>query len=69
MKNWYIYILMLIFGMGFSACDDNEPDKDNSIFDTSEAERNAFDKWLKVNYVDTYNIDFIYIWGTERNVY
>ena len=49
MKNWYIYILMLIFGMGFSACDDNEPDKDNSIFDTSEAERNAFDKWLKVN--------------------
>lgn len=60
MKNWYIYILMLIFGMGFSACDDNEPDKDNSIFDTSEAERNAFDKWLKVNYVDTYNIDFIY---------
>ena len=60
MKNWYIYILMLIFGMGCSACDDNEPDKDNSIFDTSEAERNAFDKWLKVNYVDTYNIDFIY---------
>ena len=60
MKNWYIYILMLIFGMGFSACDDNEPDKNNSIFDTSEAERNAFDKWLKVNYVDTYNIDFIY---------
>ena len=41
------------------SCGDDDINSD-SIFDTSEAERNTFDTWLLKNYAYPYNIDFKY---------
>lgn len=63
----YIFISTLIFGMalGFSSCSKDEPDS-KSIFDTEETELDPnsasykFDKWLQVNYLEPYNLQFRY---------
>ncbi len=53
-----LYILIMAF-IGFStSC--TEEELDESIFDTSEPQRNEFDKWLLSNYVYPYNIDLKY---------
>lgn len=59
MKNWYIYLLMVLMTGIFSACENDDP-ADQSIFDTTEKERSEFDRWLVENYLDPYNIDFKY---------
>lgn len=56
------YILMLgmaaaLFGLGSCSEDDLDP---VSIFQPEERKENDFDKWLKKNYTDTYNIRLIY---------
>lgn len=58
-KNWYIYLICILVSGCFFACQDVDL-SDQSIFDTSEKERNEFDRWLKENYLDPYNIDFKY---------
>lgn len=63
----YILIPALVFGiaMGFSSCSKDEPDS-KSIFDTegTELDPNSasykFDKWLQVNYLEPYNLQFRY---------
>jgi len=53
----FLPILVLIF----SACKDENPDLDNSIFDdTVIKEKNKFDKWLDDYFVKPYNIRVIY---------
>ena len=53
----YIKLFILIASVSlFAACSDDSLDS-KSIFDTqNKEEQNDFDKWLKTNYVDTYNI-------------
>lgn len=63
----YIYISALVFVMvlGFSSCSKDEPDS-KSIFDTEDTELDPnsasykFDKWLEVNYLEPYNLQFRY---------
>lgn len=58
MKAKYIALLACAFSLGMTAC---EEDLDSeSIFDNETKIENDFDKWLKRNYVDTYNIEFKY---------
>ncbi len=39
---------------------EDEPDKSVSVITTGNTEQNDFDKWLKANFVEPYNIDFKY---------
>ena len=57
----YIKLLILIASVSlFAACSEESLDS-KSIFDSQpKEEQNDFDKWLKTNYVDTYNIRFNY---------
>lgn len=43
-----------------AACKEDNPDKNNSIFDTNSPERNSFDTWLLNNYTIPYNIRLLY---------
>lgn len=54
---------LLLAGTGLVtvSCNDDEM-KDGSIFDTTPPVRNEFDQWLMKNYVNPYNIDFMYKW-------
>ncbi|MFT3738582.1 MAG: putative zinc-binding metallopeptidase [Breznakibacter sp.] len=58
MKKFSIYIAVCLL-VGLGACSEDDL-SDNSIFDTSEVERNEFDTWLLKNYTYPYNIDFKY---------
>lgn len=62
MKKYIIYTLMIAMTGFFGACNnDDDIDTKNSIFGTGEEyEPNAFDTWLKENYVDPYNIKVKY---------
>ena len=53
------YISMLMLSCFLWSCNDDNLDS-KSIFDTSEVERNDFEKWLLHNYTYPYNIDFKY---------
>lgn len=39
---------------------DDEPDASKSVLTEQLAEKTAFDKWLDRNYLDAYNVDFMY---------
>lgn len=65
MKKFLIYLCMFLLpGALVMSCsnDDNEVDKENSIFDdgSEETEMNEFDQWLLENYVYPYNIEVKY---------
>ena len=64
MKKFLIYLCMFLLPGVWVSCsnDDNEVDKNNSIFeDTGEdAEMNEFDQWLLENYVYPYNLEVKY---------
>lgn len=64
MKKFLIYLCMFLLPGAWVSCsnDDNEVDKNNSIFeDTGEdAKMNEFDQWLLENYVYPYNIEVKY---------
>lgn len=63
----YIKLFILIASVSlFAACSDDSLDS-KSIFDTqNKEEQNDFDKWLKTNYVDTYNIRFNYRYSDKE---
>lgn len=49
-------MIAAIAALTMTACSDDEPES-KSIFDNQTATaENDFDRWLKVNYVDDYNI-------------
>lgn len=59
------YMLMSLAAMAaFSSCSKDDVSSE-SIFNTSEVQRNEFDKWLKTNYTDTYNIEFNYLYNDK----
>lgn len=62
------YIKLFIFMVSvvlFAGCSDDKLDS-KSIFDTEATPQNEFDKWLKTNYVDTYNIRFNYRYSDKE---
>ncbi|MBN1182174.1 MAG: putative zinc-binding metallopeptidase [Bacteroidales bacterium] len=54
-----IYIIAILLTGSIWSCSEDDITGD-SIFDTSEIERNEFEKWLLKNYTWPYNIDFKY---------
>lgn len=65
MKIIKLLILMVSVVM-FAGCSDDEPNS-KSIFDTEPIAQNEFDKWLKTNFVDTYNIRFNYRYSDKES--
>lgn len=62
------YFNLLLAGLAVtlaSSCAKDDVDSNNSIFDTSEVVRNDFDKWLKKNYTDSFNIEFNYLYNDK----
>ena len=53
------YILLFCLVFSFMGCYEDELNP-TSIFQDSKVQQNDFDKWLKKNYTDTYNINFNY---------
>lgn len=53
------YILLFCLAISFMGCSEDELNP-TSIFQDSKVEQNDFDKWLKKNYTDVYNIKFNY---------
>lgn len=53
----YLIILSLIL---LTACSKEKLDSESIFSETVTKKENAFDKWLKANYVDTYNIRLYY---------
>jgi substrate import-associated zinc metallohydrolase lipoprotein len=60
MKYIKIYLFAALALMMAACGSDNDVDTANSIFSTDSISRNAFDKWLLANYVNTYNLEFKY---------
>ncbi|MBQ6871313.1 MAG: putative zinc-binding metallopeptidase [Bacteroidales bacterium] len=52
----YIIIALSVFAV---SCEKDELNSE-SVIKVSQYEENDFDKWLRVNYLNPYNIDFIY---------
>ncbi len=63
----YIKLFLLVVSVALLAsCSEDKLDS-KSIFDTNNTEeQNEFDKWLKTNYVDTYNIRFNYRYSDKE---
>lgn len=62
MKTTHIFGLMMlaVSAMAFTACSDDDPDTSYSVITTGNTELNDFDRWLRANYNEPYNIDFKY---------
>lgn len=61
MKKYIICTLISLSVFGIGACNnDDDIDRDHSIFTTEPIEYNKFDQWLLKNYTYPYNIDFKY---------
>lgn len=59
-------------GATFTACSNDDELSPTSVITTSLAKQNQFDKWLKANFVDPYNIEFKYRYDhneTDMNYY
>ena len=62
-------ITLFFVGALLTGCADDDLSSE-SIFDTASPARNEFDQWLKTNFTDQYNIDFIYRYNDkEHNKY
>lgn len=58
-------------GLGFTSCSDDDLDS-TSIINPSMPQQNEFDKWLKANFIDGYNVEFKYRYDhneTDLNYY
>ena len=61
MKKNILYILpLMLLTLGFSSCDKDELKSESVITTDKIYKENQFDKWLKRNYREPYNIDFKY---------
>ena len=60
MKKNFKYILpLMLLALGLTSCEKDEI-KSESVITVDSYQKNAFDKWLEVNFVNPYNIDFKY---------
>lgn len=61
MKRFTIIFVTALYAVVFLAsCRRDEPDPSRSVITPDQSVVNSFDKWLKVNYVTSYNINFLY---------
>lgn len=51
---------ILLSSLGAVGCQEQDKPSTNSIFSLNTPPQNEFDKWLKTNYIDAFNIDYIY---------
>ena len=62
MKKTFLYLWIVLAGLVvLPSCDKDEPDQNNSIFDTNSPYRNSFDTWLLDNFILPYNIKILYL--------
>ena len=62
MKKIFLYLWIALAGLTLlSSCDKDDPDQNNSIFDTNPPYRNSFDTWLLENYTQPYNTRVFYL--------
>lgn len=62
----YIKLFVWVVAVSlFASCSEEKLDS-KSIFETEATTQNEFDKWLKTNYVDTYNIRFNYRYSDKE---
>ena len=64
MKARYIYsaLFALAICCGFTACSEDDVDKNISVIVDSQTPQNDLDRWLEKNYVQRYNIELRYRW-------
>ena len=67
-KAWLGFIVA-IGVMAFSSCSSDDPDESKSVIVTPNEEQTEFDKWLEVNFVIPYNIDFRYRYKETESDY
>lgn len=61
MKKYILSVLpLLALTLGFTSCDDDNAIKSESIITADAYKQNEFDKWLELNYILPYNIQFKY---------
>ena len=60
MKNKLINILLASASLLFAASCSEAYLDDDSVIVVTQTEENQFDKWLKVNFVNPYNIEWMY---------
>ena len=62
MKKNLIYLLfsVTLLCAALTACSDNDDLDSTSVVRPTTTEQNDLDRWLKRNYVETYNIQFKY---------
>ena len=72
MNNILIYAALLATaGVTFASCSEEKLDP-TSVITPQKVVQNDFDKWIKANYIDAYNIDFKYRYDdieTNMNYY
>lgn len=60
MKKYIVYSLIFtLLGVGLTACSEDKLDE-KSVISNPTTPQNQFDKWLQANYLEPYNIEFIY---------
>ena len=73
MKKYIILTLVsALFAVALSSCRKDEPLDETSIIVADDYIQNDFDKWLEANYVNPYNIEFMYRYSldeTNRSYY
>ena len=59
MKNFKYILPLILLALAFTSCEKDEI-KSESVINVDSYQQNDFDKWLEVNFVNPYNIDFKY---------
>ncbi len=60
MKKYLLYAMFsVVVGSSFMSCSEDELSSE-SVITADKKQVNDFDKWLRVNFVNTYNLDFKY---------
>lgn len=67
MKLLKIFSLIAAAALCFTACNDDDPDYNHSIFDENAPVRNEFDNWLLKNFTMPYNIEFNYLYNDKKS--
>lgn len=73
MKKYILYAFALLAGaVSLTSCSDDDDLSKESVITIDKVDYTDFDYWLKSNYVNTYNIEFLYRFQdieTDKNYY